>query len=300
MEKFSKEKIIGAAATVLVHALVVVLLYFLILTPPVELPEKGVEVMIGVDVGSVADARLDAAPQAAPEPVPVQPAPSAPEEQLMTQDIEESLALPPEEAKKPEKTLEEIQKEKLLAERLEQERLEKEEAERLEQERLEKERLEKEEAERLEQERLEKERREEEARKAAENSIANAFSKGSLMNKKTESEKDETAKGSVQGNSNAGKTDDVGISFSLEGRDPLGDGIVVPKEKLQSAGKVVVNITVNPVGNVIDASINPDGTDTADMKLRNAALKAARATVFSSIAGVDNQRGTITYNFKLK
>ena len=282
MKKFSKEKIIGAAATVLVHALVVVLLYFLILTPPVELPEKGVEVMIGVDVGSVADARLDAAPQAAPEPVPVQPAPSAPEEQLMTQDMEESLALPPEEAKKPEKTLEEIQKEKLLAERLEQERLEKEEAER------------------LEQERLEKERREEEARKAAENSIANAFSKGSLMNKKTESEKDETAKGSVQGNSNAGKTDDVGISFSLEGRDPLGDGIVVPKEKLQSAGKVVVNITVNPVGNVIDASINPDGTDTADMKLRNAALKAARATVFSSIAGVDNQRGTITYNFKLK
>ena len=282
MEKFSKEKIIGAAATVLVHALVVVLLYFLILTPPVELPEKGVEVMIGVDVGSVADARLDAAPQAAPEPVPVQPASSAPEEQLMTQDMEESLALPPEEAKKPEKTLEEIQKEKLLAERLEQERLEKEEAER------------------LEQERLEKERREEEARKAAENSIANAFSKGSLMNKKTESEKDETAKGSVQGNSNAGKTDDVGISFSLEGRDPLGDGIVVPKEKLQSAGKVVVNITVNPVGNVIDASINPDGTDTADMKLRNAALKAARATVFSSIAGVDNQRGTITYNFKLK
>lgn len=300
MEKFSKEKIIGAAATVLVHALVVVLLYFLILTPPVELPEKGVEVMIGVDVGSVADARLDAAPQAPPEPVPVQPAPSAPEEQLMTQDMEESLALPPEEAKKPEKTLEEIQKEKLLAERLEQERLEKEEAERLEQERLEKERLEKEEAERLEQERLEKERREEEARKAAENSIANAFSKGSLMNKKTESEKDETAKGSVQGNSNAGKTDNVGISFSLEGRDPLGDGIVVPKEKLQSAGKVVVNITVNPVGNVIDASINPDGTDTADMKLRNAALKAARATVFSSIAGVDNQRGTITYNFKLK
>ena len=282
MEKFSKEKIIGAAATVLVHALVVVLLYFLILTPPVELPEKGVEVMIGVDVGRVADARLDAAPQAAPEPVPVQPAPSAPEEQLMTQDMEESLALPPEEAKKPEKTPEEIQKEKLLAERLEQERLEKEEAER------------------LEQERLEKERREEEARKAAENSIANAFSKGSLMNKKTESEKDETAKGSVQGNSNAGKTDDVGISFSLEGRDPLGDGIVVPKEKLQSAGKVVVNITVNPVGNVIDASINPDGTDTADMKLRNAALKAARATVFSSIAGVDNQRGTITYNFKLK
>ena len=40
MEKFSKEKIIGAAATVLVHALVVVLLYFLILTPPVELPER--------------------------------------------------------------------------------------------------------------------------------------------------------------------------------------------------------------------------------------------------------------------
>ena len=31
-----------------------------------------------------------------------------------------------------------------------------------------------------------------------------------------------------------------------------------------------------------------------------AALKAARSTIFNSIAGVDNQRGTITYNFELR
>ena len=73
-----------------------------------------------------------------------------------------------------------------------------------------------------------------------------------------------------------------------------------PGEKLQAAGRVVVDITVNPSGKVIDASINTRMTNTADLKLRNAALKAAKATIFNSIAGVDNQRGTITYNFELR
>ena len=156
-------------------------------------------------------------------------------------------------------------------------------------------RKEKEEAERKEQE-----RKEEEARKVAENSIANAFNKGSLMSKKGDSDKDESTKGSVQGNSDAGQTTGVGVAFSLEGRSPGKDGIAVPREKLQAKGRVVVNITVDPNGRVISTSINPKGTNTADMNLRNAAERAAKSTVFNSIAGVDNQSGTITYNFELK
>ena len=269
MNRFSKEKIIGIAGTVLVHAIIALLLYFLVLTPPADLPEKGVEVMMGVDLEDYATAQLNETPSVVPEAVPVQPTPPSPESPLITQDSEESIALPPEKPKKEtpktqEKTPEQIQNEKEEAERKEQER------------------------------------KEAEARKAAENSIANAFNKGSMMSKKGDAEEEGTTKGSVQGNSNEGQTEGVGVSFSLEGRSPGKDGIIVPKEKLQAAGKVVVDITVNPIGKVIDASINTRMTNTADLKLRNAALKAAKATVFNSISGVDNQRGTITYNFELK
>ena len=171
---------------------------------------------------------------------------------------------PKEKPKKQEKTAEQIQKEKEEAERREQER------------------------------------KEEEARKAAENSIANAFNKGSLMSKKGDSDKDEASKGSVQGNSDEGQPEGVGVSFSLEGRSPGKDGITKPKDKLQARGRVVVNITVAPDGKVISAGINPAKTNTADLKLREAALKAAKSTIFNSIAGVDNQEGTITYNFELR
>ena len=271
MDRFSKEKIIGIVGTVIVHLLLVLLLYFLVLDTPPAPPEKGIEVMLGMDVESVAMAQPAEVKPVAPQPAPIKPAPTAPEEPLMTQDIEESVALPPEKPKKeqpkptvPEKTPEQIQKEKEEAERKEQER------------------------------------KEAEARKAAENSIANAFSKGSNMSKKEDAEKEGASAGSPQGNSDAGAPTGIGVSFSLEGRNPGKDGIIVPKEKLQAAGKVVVDITVNPAGKVIDASINTRMTNTADLKLRNAALKAAKATIFNSIAGVDNQRGTITYNFELR
>ena len=271
MKKLSKEKIIGIAGTVAVHVLLVVLLYFLVLDNPPVPPEKGVEVMMGVDIENVANAQLNEVPPTVPKQQPAKPTPPTPEEPLITQDSEESVALPPEkpkkEQKKPkkqEKTPEQIQKEKEEAERKEQER------------------------------------KEEEARKAAENSIANAFNKGSQMSKKGDTENTESTKGSVQGNSDSGLPVGVGVGFSLEGRSPGKDGIAVPKEKLQAKGRVVVNITVAPNGRVISTSINPSGTNTADMKLRTAAENAAKRTIFNSIAGVDNQSGTITYNFELR
>ena len=270
MKKLSKEKIIGIAGTVAVHVLLAVLLYFLVLNNPPAPREKGVEVMMGVDIENVAMAQVNEAPAVVPKPVPVKPTPTVPEEQLMTQDSEESIALPPEKPKK------EQQKPKKQEKTPEQIRKEKEEAERKEQE-----------------------RKEEEARKAAENSIANAFNKGSMMSKKGDSDKDESTNGSVQGNSDAGLSYGKGISFSgnLEGRGC--DGLAIPKEKLQAEGKVVVEVVVAPNGNVINATVIK-GTDTPDPNLRNAAMKAAMNTVFKSIAGVDNETGTITYNFELR
>ena len=68
---------------------------------------------------------------------------------------------------------------------------------------------------------------------------------------------------------------------------------------INEEGAVVVTITVNPKGQVIDATINKR-TNTSSLELREAALKAARTTRFNEISGLDNQTGTITYYFKLK
>ena len=67
----------------------------------------------------------------------------------------------------------------------------------------------------------------------------------------------------------------------------------------QDEGRVVVTITVDPEGNVIETKIN-NRTNTTSKKLRDAAEQAARKTKFNPIEGKDNQTGTITYYFKLK
>ena len=62
---------------------------------------------------------------------------------------------------------------------------------------------------------------------------------------------------------------------------------------------MVVNITVNPSGEVIATSINRR-TNTVNPELRKAAEDAAKRARFNNIEGVDNQSGTITYYFKLR
>ncbi len=271
MKNFSKDKIAGIVGTLLVHIFVFGLLWLLVLKTAPPPPEKGIEVMMGVDIQEQAMAQVNEAPPVvAPEPAQVKPTPPAPEEPLLTQDSEESVQLPPEKPKKEkpkkkEKTPEQIQKEKEQAER------------------------------------VERERQEAKARKEAENLMA-TFNKGSKMSKKGSSDKDDKTAGSPMGNSDAGQTTGVGVSFSLKGRTPGGGGLTRPRYDVQASGRVVVNITVNPAGKVILATIKTGkgGTDTANPELREAARKAALKTTFNSIGGVDNQMGTITYNFELK
>ena len=62
---------------------------------------------------------------------------------------------------------------------------------------------------------------------------------------------------------------------------------------------MVVTITVDPEGNVIDTRIN-SRTNTTNLQLRNAAIEAARRTKFNATSAENNQTGTITYYFKLK
>ena len=62
-------------------------------------------------------------------------------------------------------------------------------------------------------------------------------------------------------------------------------------------GTVVVEITVDKTGTVIEAVPNGRGTTTSSTHLKNEARKMALATKFSENQKIDEQRGTITINF---
>jgi len=155
-------------------------------------------------------------------------------------------------------------------------------------------------------EELEARKRAEAERLAAERvaqQMASAFGKGFEMGSKGEATEkaDEGTQGIETGVAAADKAVGVGVqgTFDLNGRSLSGSGLPVPVNTVQDEGRVVVNITVNPAGQVIATSINRR-TNTVNPELRKAAEDAARKARFNAIEGVDNQSGTITYYFKLR
>lgn len=88
-----------------------------------------------------------------------------------------------------------------------------------------------------------------------------------------------------------------GALYTLSGRSL--SSFPKPLCVVQEQGRVVVNITVNPAGLVIAASINPL-TNTTSTTLRNAPIKAAKKARFNTIDSMNNQQGTITYHFELR
>lgn len=87
--------------------------------------------------------------------------------------------------------------------------------------------------------------------------------------------------------------------FNLGGRTLGAGGLPKPAYSAQEEGSIVVDITVDPRGNVILAEIGK-GTTINSTAMRRSALDAARKAKFSSIAGNNNQSGTITYRYHLK
>ena len=155
-------------------------------------------------------------------------------------------------------------------------------------------------------EELEAQKRAEAERQAAERAaqqMASAFGKGFEMGSKGEATEkaDEGTQGTETSVAAADKAVGVGVqgTFDLNGRSISGSGLPIPVNTVQDEGRVVVNITVNPSGEVIATSINRR-TNTVNPELRKAAEDAAKRARFNNIEGVDNQSGTITYYFKLR
>jgi periplasmic protein TonB len=107
--------------------------------------------------------------------------------------------------------------------------------------------------------------------------------------------------GSVNGSTDSkvrGEGSGNGPTFSLDGRTQL--SIPKPDYNYQVEGKVVVDIIVDNLGNVVRATPGARGSTTTDVNLYSAARKAAMTAKFDRKSDAPpTQKGTITYVFIL-
>ena len=290
MDRRKKGEYIGALGALLVHVAVIALLILVSFTvPQPDEDAGGVPVMMGnVDAASGFDdpSLVDVDIMDEDAAAPAETAPELPSEQdLLTQTEEETVTLNP---KTEEPKKETVKPKEVVKPKEPVKKPEKTEAEKAA------------EAKRLAEEKAERERKA--AEEAARKRVSGAFGKGAQMtgNKGTAASGAGT-EGSKEGNSSTGaKTGTGGYgTFDLGGRS-LGTGsLPKPAYNVQEEGRVVVNITVNPAGQVISTSISPQ-TNTVNSALRKAAEDAAKKARFNTIDGVNNQTGTITYYFNLR
>ena len=300
----TKERTISLAGTVAFHLLLILFLLIYYIKPNDR--EKFTAELSGVPVmfGNVADAYGDNEPlgrgngmtvdvkepiesdptmpnnlgeesEVVAEPLPVQPAtpasppmPSKEKPPVATQDMEKTIALEAERKAEAEK------KRKAEAE-VEARRKAEAEAER-------------------------KAREEAERKKNINSLVGGAFGDGSGTTGSRGNTQGTGTQGSPAGNSTTGKVSGVGGigSYDLGGRGLGAGGLKLPGYNVDDYGTVVVDIIVDPKGNVIEASIGR-GTNTTNSSLRNESLRAARQTKFAVASNSNNQKGTITYKFNL-
>lgn len=277
--EYRKEKLVGLLGTLIVHGIVFLLLWLLFIRASEPQAESGVPVLLGTELLAQGDGDKFEMTEVDVQPIP-QEFSAQPEnnfsptgEEILSQDMEETIAVEPKKEKKKEEKVTPANPAELPSPEQPKENTEAElraEAERA-------------------------------AAEAAARSIAGAFGKGNSMENRGEAETGKGIQGSTEGNSETGKPTGVGGygSFDLNGRTLGEGGLPRPEYNVQDEGRVVVTIIVNPTGQVVSADIHRR-TNTVNATLRKAALDAARKARFNAVNSVNNQSGTITYYFKLK
>lgn len=274
-----KEKIAGLLGTLLVHVILFLLLWVVLIQASEPQTESGVPVLLGTELLAQGDGdkyemtEVDVRP--IPEEIPATSGSVSPGEEIISQEIEETVAIQP---KKEEKK----QTEKKPVSKPVQQPIAQEQPKQKTEAEL-------------------KAEAEKAAAESAARKIAGAFGKGASMDNRGEAESGKGIQGSPEGNSETGKSEGTGGYgvFDLNGRTLGQGGLPRPDYHVQDEGRVVVTIIVNPEGRVVSAEIHRR-TNTVNATLRKAALDAARKARFNAIDGVNNQSGTITYFFKLK
>jgi TolA protein len=257
-----------------------------------------------------------------PEVIP-EPSESSAEE-LMTQDYEETAAVEEAKKKREEEERKREEEERKRREELEQKRLEDQQRQR--EEELERRRLaeiEKQKADSIrrieeqrlaEQRRIAEERRQDSIRKAEEQArideinsrTRNAFSGSSGQSTDNNSGgQGTTYQGGNQGSSTGtagaeryGLGGGEGITYDLTGRST--ENLIRPDYNVQEEGVVVVQISVDKMGQVTSANAGVRGSNSLNPDLLDAARRAALSTRFNADPNAPAlQTGTITYRFVL-
>lgn len=271
----------GIIGTVAVHLVILLILLLVTIQGARVEEEGGVPVMLGDTELSQGNAdpytltEVDVLDEVQPESQP-EAVEELSEQDLMTQDVEETVAMKPQ--KKPAEPKKKVKKE--TPEKTETPKQPTKTPEQIEAEK--------------------RVAAEKAAAEAAAKKIAGAFGKGTSLGNRGTGTSGSGLQGSPTGNGNTGKSTGVGGvgSWDLNGRS-LNGTLPVPVYNVQDEGRVVVTIVVNPSGKVIGTSINKR-TNTVSTALRRAAEEAARKARFNVTDGVNNQTGTITYYFKLR
>lgn len=270
-----KDNAVAMASSVIIHGAIILFLALSILKTNIpEILDGGILVNFGtVDAASgefepLYTGNLSSEPTAPPDLAPETPS-KASEKEVVTQDMEESVAIP--EKKKADKS--KVKEESRVKQ--------------------------------LESEQQRKADEEKKKGKAISDKVAGAF--GGMGNTASNSEGTAASgignQGSPFGNSDTGPYEGVGgfggTQLKLNGRVVRGGSLPRPAYTIQEEGSIVVDILVNPNGDVISATVGK-GTNIDNASMRKSALEAARRAKFNNIKSVNNQSGTITYRYSFK
>jgi colicin import membrane protein len=287
--RFPSERGKGIAGTIIIHAVLILLLVLVgFSVPPPPETEEGILVNFGSgETGSgLIEPSTPVTESRATPPPPVKAATEQSEEPLLTQDNEEAPEVKKVDPAAEKKRLEKIEADRKIKEEREAEK------KRIAEEELERKRVEAE------------QKRQEDIINRTKNALANSRNAGT----------NSTSEGITGGQGNQGSVNgsvdsktrgegsglgDNGISYDLQGRGF--QSLPPPKYDYQGEGKVVVEVSVNRDGMVIQAVPGTKGSTTLDEYLLKVAKEAALKARFKAKPDAPViQKGTITYNFILK
>ncbi len=289
LRKFPSEKGKGLAGSIIIHLILLLLLVFVSFSiPPPPVYEEGIEVNFGTDetgLGEIEPSPVAEQTEATPPP-PSNEEIQAEEEPLLTQNDEEAP-----EVKKVDPDASKKKKELEEAERIKREALE---AERKikEQEEVERKRIE---AEQIRQADIMN--RTKNALAGSKNTGSNSTSEGVAGGPGNQGVVTGSVDSKVRGD--GGGTGNSGISYDLQGRGF--QKLPTPKYDYQGEGRVVVEVSVDREGRVIQAIPGFKGSTTLEEYLLRVAKEAALEARFEAKPSAPAvQKGSITYNFILK
>ena len=289
LRKFPSEKRKGIVGTSIIHVVLFALLIFVGFTAP-KPPEFEEGILVNFGTDETGSGLIEPSPPAVQEetspPQPDNAAKVQTEDPVITQNFEEAPEVKKVDPEAEKRRLEKLEADRKLREQLEAERIKKEQEE-------------------IERKRIEAEqKRQADIMNRTKNALANSKNAGTNT----------TGEGVTGGAGNqgvqTGSVDskvrgdgtglgDKGISYDLQGRGF--QALPPPKYDYQGEGRVVVEVSVDKSGKVIQAVPGTKGSTTLDEYLLKAAKDAALQARFETKPDAPViQKGTITYNFILK